>query len=40
VDLVTSCSANHARVDRMAGQIVAVYGAANNGCASDQESDR
>jgi hypothetical protein len=28
---VTSCPANHAGVDSTEGQIVAVYGAANNG---------
>lgn len=40
VDPVTSCPANHASVDRMGGQIVAVYGVANNGGASKREGDR
>ena len=34
---VTSCPANHASVDRTSGQIVAVYGAANNGGGCDRE---
>ena len=37
---VTSCPANHASVDRTSGQIVAVYGAANNGGCCDREGDR
>lgn len=37
---MTSCPANHASVDRTGGQIVAVYGVANNGGTSDREGDR